>query len=132
MQRYQPDTVIVYAGINDFAAYCQAPAQAGRAQRRSLVELKLPAQLLSVDLLVKNTTALREPPVHSTRRVDAHGLNLQRYAGDLDALFKAVHDCALRLDLAHFGASRGCHSFRQHPLRARRWAPGLAAGTAGC
>ena len=103
VQRYQPDTVIVYAGINDFAAYCHGPAQAaapGRAQRRSLVELKLPAHLLSVELLVKNTTALREPPVHSARRVDAHGLNLQRYAGDLDALFKAVHGSGARLLMA--------------------------------
>lgn len=100
VQRYRPDTVIVYAGINDFAAYCQRPAGPGAPRRRGLTEIKLPPQWLSVELLVKNTIALREPIVPSARRVDARQLSLARYTQDLEALFSAVRRSGARLLMA--------------------------------
>lgn len=85
-----PDIVIVYPGFNDFAGYCRsdndkpdAPKQPGR-QGLPLVET--PAWLLSVELLTKNTVALRTPPITSTSTRSVDSIDLTDYRKKLDVL----------------------------------------------
>nr|WP_286197250.1 GDSL-type esterase/lipase family protein [Variovorax boronicumulans] len=57
----QPDLVILYPGFNDFAAYCKASQDkpASGSTRWPLHTVAMPTFLLSADLLLKNTVALR-------------------------------------------------------------------------
>lgn len=86
-----PDVVIVYPGFNDFAAYCRddsdKPGTAKRPGRHGLPIIETPVWLLSIELLTKNTVALRTPPVSSsttTRSVDT--LDFSDYRKKLDVL----------------------------------------------
>jgi lysophospholipase L1-like esterase len=96
LSKFQPDLVLVYPGFNDFGRYC--PRSAG-AERRAqpLVTVDLPAWLLSVELLLKNTVALRASTTKSGPVVDAEALDISRFRGDFESLLEIGRKHALSI-----------------------------------
>lgn len=89
-----PDLVIVYPGFNDFAGYCRSdsdkPDAPKRPGRKGLPIVETPAWLLSVELLTKNTVALRTPPVTSTSTRSVDSIDLTEYRKKLNVLGKVA------------------------------------------
>lgn len=100
VSRFRPDLVIVYPGFNDFAGYCRGSAEPPRAQPQPLHTMELPRWLVSVDLLLKNTTSLRQAPATGAQYRDAASLDLQPYRQQLETLVEVGKRHRLRLLLA--------------------------------
>ena len=87
-----PDLVIAYPGFNDFAGYCRSesdkPDAPKRPGRQGLPLVETPAWLLSIELLTKNTVALRTPPITSTSTRSVDSIDLTDYRKKLDVLGK--------------------------------------------
>lgn len=97
-----PDLVILYSGFNDFATYCRhanGDADAPQFVAYGLPQMQLPNWLLSVDLLLKNTVALRAAPTTQGRFIDPATIDMSRYIGELHALVDTArsHGTALVL-----------------------------------
>ena len=95
-----PELVFVYSGVNDFAGYCRAARAVAPVASYRLPQIELPHWLMSVDLLLKNTVALRPAPRVSRRNVDALTLNLDEYRQQAEALVQAAHERGIRLVLS--------------------------------
>lgn len=108
-----PELVFVYSGVNDFAGYCRAARAATPVTSFRLPQIELPNWLMSVDLLLKNTVALRPAPRVSRRNVDAQTLDLVEYRQQAEALVQAARERGIRLVL-----STNARSYRaDQPLR---------------
>lgn len=87
---FSPDITIVYPGFNDFGAYCRGTGTESTWRPQPLVSFELPGWLLSVELLLKNTVALRTMPEGLQARVDAAALDLGPYRERLRALLATL------------------------------------------
>lgn len=90
LARFKPDLTIVYPGTNDFARYCRMSEGVERMRPQPLISVSLPNWLLSVELLLKNTVALRDVPTGTSRVLDASSLDLTVYRESLSHLFKIL------------------------------------------
>jgi len=90
IQKYSPDVVVVYSGFNDFAGYCRKTKAPAKRQPSPLVQISLPKWLLSVELLVKNSTLLRETAVRTSRIIDASRLDLTGYQREFESLLAVI------------------------------------------
>lgn len=95
-----PDLVFVYPGVNDFAGYCRAARTPGLVNAYPLPQVELPRWLMSVDLLLKNTIALRPVAQVSNRVVDASTLDITAYRQRIEMLVLAARDRNIRLVLS--------------------------------
>ena len=95
-----PDLVFVYPGVNDFAGYCRAARTPGVVNAYPLPQLELPRWLMSVDLLLKNTVALRPVTKVSNRVVNASTLDITAYRQRIEMLVMATRDRGVRLVLS--------------------------------
>lgn len=95
-----PDLVVLYPGFNDFLDYCQEPATPGRPRHQGLPLVSLPSWLLSVDMLKKNTVALRTPPVRPASMRNPETVDLLPYRAKLEALIGRAAQLGLPLVLA--------------------------------
>lgn len=96
-----PDLAIVYPGFNDFAGYCQSGKTGGvRFKRQSLPVVKLPAWLISVDVVKKNTVFLRTADTHQPGRRKPLKLDLTAYRNKLEALITRAAELKIPLLLA--------------------------------
>lgn len=99
-ERLAPELVFVYSGVNDFTGYCRAGRSAVHVNPYRLPQFELPRWLMSVDLLLKNTVALRPAPRVSQRMVDARALDLGEYRRRVEDLVQAAQARGIRLVLA--------------------------------
>ena len=90
VSRFRPNLTIVYPGFNDFGRYCRAASGPARWHRQPLVDFGLPAWLLSVELLLKNSVPLRTLPDGIDARVDAAAVDLAPYRNSLNDLFTTL------------------------------------------
>jgi lysophospholipase L1-like esterase len=95
-----PDLVIVYPGSNDFAGYCREKEVRTEPPRQGLPTLSLPNWLLSTEILLKNTSGLREVPVPSGDVVDAAKLDISTYVAELEQLIESSHKRGMKIVLA--------------------------------
>lgn len=102
VRRFAVDLIVIYPGFNDFAAYCRNDAAtATRAvERAGLPLLRLPDWLLSVELVRKNTVALRTPPESPANYVSADGIDLSAYGAKLDRLLGSAKATGARVVIA--------------------------------
>lgn len=104
IQPLAPDLVIAYPGFNDFAGYCRSdsdkPDAPKRPGRQGLPLVETPAWLLSVELLTKNTVALRTPPITSTSTRSADSIDLTEYRKKLDVLGRVARESGIPLVLS--------------------------------
>lgn len=111
VSRFSPDVTVVYPGFNDFAGYCRRPGDAApRWRPQPLVDFALPPWLLSVELLLKNTVALRARPpgldsarrrsAGPTPRADAAAVDLGPYRRRLQDLLGTLQRHGTRVMLA--------------------------------
>lgn len=99
----QPDLIIVYPGFNDFAAYCRQDGDGGarpRPRRMPLHRIDTPSWLLAVDLVQKNTVALRSAPSGPAAFRSAADLDLAPYRQRLDTLIATARRTGVPLLLA--------------------------------
>ena len=99
----KPDLIIVYPGFNDFGTYCQAGSSntpQPPPRRTPLHQLDTPSWLLSMELIQKNTVALRTPPANSNDFRSVASLDLAPYQGKLEALLNTVKQAGVPLLLA--------------------------------
>lgn len=87
---FKPDITIVYPGFNDFGAYCRSDSSEVAWRPQPLATLGLPNWLLSVELLLKNTVAVRTLPPGLQPLVDASSLDLSHYRVRLNGLLAAL------------------------------------------
>lgn len=87
-EHLQPDVALVYSGTNDFAAYCRPPAPpaAAKGPQLQLPQFELPRWVMTDDMLLKNTVALRPAAKSGHRKVDPRALDLGPYRLRLEAL----------------------------------------------
>jgi lysophospholipase L1-like esterase len=90
LSRLRPDVVVVYPGFNDFAPYCREDRTAPVNRPQPLHGIELPKWLLTVDLLLRNTTRLREVPGSDTKYRSIESVPLDKYRGSLQALFEVA------------------------------------------
>lgn len=109
---YSPDITIAYVGFNAFAGYCHAGSAVSKWQPHPLVSFKLPSWLLSVELLLKNTMALRSMPDGLRASVDADALDLVPFRERLRFLLKTLQGHGTQVFVA-----RNTRSYRpEQPL----------------
>lgn len=85
-----PDLVVLYTGFNDLAGYCRNPGNAAAENSEwKLPMLKMPSFLLSTDLVLKNTVALRAKHAAAESAVDPKALNVAPFRTDLEELLDA-------------------------------------------
>lgn len=94
------DLVLLYAGVNDFAAHCRRASQRRTQPQHGLPAVELPDWLLSVDLVLKNTTALRPAASGGVRHVDAARVDLAGYRQQLLSLVRTARDAGVTLVLS--------------------------------
>lgn len=99
-ERLQPDLVLVQSGVNDFAGYCRSGAAAPRSDEAGLPLLAVPKWSVSMDLLRKNTGAVREWVTPPARLLDARKVDLTGYRDRLTGLIAAARERHLPLSLA--------------------------------
>lgn len=95
-----PDLFFVYPGVNDYAGYCRAATAAVHVNPYKLPQLTLPRWLMSVDLLLKNTTALRPLAKGSNWSVDASSLDVTTYRQRVEMLVLAARKRGISLVLS--------------------------------
>lgn len=95
-----PDIVIVYSGFNDFAEYCRkqpvTQSRRVRGERVGLPLVKLPAWLMSVEMIHKNTVGLR-PPLASKSYLAAEAVDLTPYKQKLEELIHVAQQANVKL-----------------------------------
>ena len=97
----KPDVIFVYPGINDFSGYCRdSGSTAETFTPRGLTRLSLPNWLLSIDLVLKNTVALREKPMTAATYKDPRALDLAPYRNKLSALVATAKRHGIPVTLA--------------------------------
>jgi lysophospholipase L1-like esterase len=107
LARYSPDLTVVYPGFNDFGVYCRAQSKAQRWRPQPLAGIELPAWLLSVDLLLKNSVAIRTLPQGLKPLVDADALDMEPYRERIRALLTSLKVSGTRVLIA-----RNARSYR--------------------
>jgi hypothetical protein len=95
-----PDLVIVYPGFNDFAGYCRKDKTKAEFVPQGLPMLQMPSWLLSSELLIKNTGALRELAVPQRGLVDASVLDIKTYVENLNRLIASGQRRGITMVLA--------------------------------
>jgi lysophospholipase L1-like esterase len=85
---YQLDGVIIYTGLNELSSHCKT----NRTVRDQFYQLELPRWLMSRDLLIKNTTFLRDTPALSMLVEPAPHINTQGYQQGLQAMLRLIRD----------------------------------------
>lgn len=83
------DAVVLYPGFNDLSSYCQSPGSEASQDYR-LFDLPLPKWLLSIELITKNTVALREVKAGGSKYLNASELDMSEYQQALDEFFAAL------------------------------------------
>ncbi len=111
-----PDLVIVYPGFNDFASYCRKDKARAEFVPQGLPMLQMPSWLLSSELLIKNTGALRELAVPQRGLVDASVLDIKTYVANLHRLIESGQRRGIQMVLA-----TNARSYRRdQPLEAQQ------------
>ena len=96
----QPDMVLVYPGVNDFAIYCQS-APTARASRQPLVAgVYLPQWLVSPDMVRKNTAFLRPDRAKGRALIDARHHDIGRYRRGLETMVASARRRGIPIALA--------------------------------
>ena len=82
--------VVLYPGFNDFAPYCQAPAWRRPAAMQGLPRLAMPEWWMTDDLVLANTSALREAPPALLPARDPDRMDLSAYRAAAEALARSA------------------------------------------
>lgn len=82
--------VVLYPGFNDFAPYCQAPAWRRPVAAHGLPRLAMPEWWMTDDLVLANTTALREAPPALLPARDPDRMDLSAYRAAVEAVARSA------------------------------------------
>ncbi|MFY7916535.1 MAG: SGNH/GDSL hydrolase family protein [Rubrivivax sp.] len=88
--RFEPDITIVYTGFNDFAGYCRRVSREQHQATRPLVVIGMPAWLLSIELLLKNTVQMRTLPEGLSPIVRVESLDIEPYRQSVQVLLQTL------------------------------------------
>lgn len=85
-----PDLVILYPGFNDLAGYCRRAGKSADTSRWPLPSISMPSFLLSTDLLLKNTVALRSKPEGAKPELDPDQIDTAPFEHKVEDLVDAA------------------------------------------
>ncbi|MFK7977167.1 MAG: SGNH/GDSL hydrolase family protein [Halioglobus sp.] len=88
------DAIVLYPGFNDLSAYCGS-SETETAEDYRLFDLSLPKWLLSIELITKNTVALREVKAGGAKYLNALELDTNEYESTVNEFFAELSNTGL-------------------------------------